>query len=168
MSPDNKHFLSAGWVWGSFDAYNTYNVENFIQSNRIEDINIGGWEHESRANCWLDNETIAISYSPSIEQSDATADAENEIHLYKISNSEAILASKIKVGNIQIVNTEMHYSKQLNAFFVFSRSIGIVVLSLNGELLYENKKIEIDSYYPDENLFITIKNASIVVNRLTN
>ncbi len=41
MSPDNKYFLSAGWAWGSCDAFNIYNTQKFIERNRISEINIG-------------------------------------------------------------------------------------------------------------------------------
>lgn len=41
LSPDQNKFLSAGWAWGSHDYYNIYDIDNFINSNRISDLNIG-------------------------------------------------------------------------------------------------------------------------------
>ena len=42
ISPNQKKFSSAGWVWGSYDSYLVFDIDNFIYSNRISDIKIGG------------------------------------------------------------------------------------------------------------------------------
>lgn len=61
LSPDKSHFISAGWVWGSSDVYRIYEIEHFIENNRIADITIGYWEHCNRAVCWIDDKRVAIT-----------------------------------------------------------------------------------------------------------
>lgn len=168
ISPDHKHFLSAGWAWGSCDAYNVYNIDDFITNNRIKDISIGGWEHDCRATCWIDHETIAVAYSPLMEGDDgATSDTPNEIHLYKLTNNKTQLFREIQVGNLNIVNTVMNYSTDLNAIVVYSNSIGVIVLSLDGEVLYENTEVQVNSYCPNLNLLLSISDSSASVNTIT-
>ncbi len=167
MSPDHKHFLCAGWVWGSYDAYNIYKVDNFINSNRIKEISIGGWQHDNRAVCWIDSITVAVAYSPLMEgDNGATKETPNELHIYKLSNNETVLEREIKVGTIDIVHSTIHYSTQLDAFFLYSKNIGVVIISFAGELLYENKEIEIDQYFPDGNQFLTVTETSITVSQV--
>ena len=67
LSPNNKFFLSEGWAWGSCDSYNAYDVNHFINSDRILEIPICGGDHINRAACWIDESTIAVGYSPYIE-----------------------------------------------------------------------------------------------------
>ncbi|MGH1387667.1 hypothetical protein [Kordia sp.] len=167
MSPTNKHFLSAGWVWGSFDAYNAYEVEHFIENNRIADITIGGWEHNDRAVCWIDNQTIAVAYNPIEEyDEDATKDSPQEIHFYKIEDKKSEIERKIKVAGINIVHGEMHFNKALNSIIFLSDIEGVIVLSLDGEILLRDEKLKPDTYDPGLNLFVKTNDTSVCIYQL--
>ncbi|MEO1032549.1 MAG: hypothetical protein AAFX55_14150, partial [Bacteroidota bacterium] len=72
MSPNNESFLSAGWVWGSYDAYKVYEVKHFIENNRIADIPLGYCEHSNRAACWIDDKTVAVAYNPLEKDDEST------------------------------------------------------------------------------------------------
>lgn len=169
MSPDNKSFLSAGWAWGSCDAYNVYEVEHFIENNRISDINIGGWEHNDRATCWIDNQTIAVAYNPIEEDDeDATKDSPQEIHFYKIENQKSEIERKVQVVGVNIVNSKIHFNKELNSIILFSDIEGIIVLSLDGEILLRDEKLKPDAYYSDLNLFVKADGKSVIVHQLKN
>lgn len=167
ISPDKKSFLSAGWTWGSNDAYNIYEIDHFIHNNRIAYTHIGAWEHSSRAVCWIDNQTVAITYS-SLEEADegATKDSPHEIHFYKLDDEESVIDRKVEVIGLDIVSSKMHFNKDLNALILFSDKIGVAVLSLNGEILFLNEKMHQDAYYPNLNLFIKVDDKSVVVHRV--
>jgi hypothetical protein len=164
LSPDQKKFLSAGWAWGSFDAYNVYDIYQFIASNRIAEISIGGWEHENRAACWVDKETVAVAYHPLTEGDDgATADSPCEIHFYRIEGNEASLQTKLQAAHTNFVRSEMYFNAKLNAFIIFSDTIGLLVLSKDGKMLLEDKSIKIESYHEASALLLTRENHTMTV-----
>ena len=167
MSPTNKYFLSAGWAWGSFDAYNVYEVEHFIENNRISDIYIGGWEHNDRAVCWINNQTVAVAYNPIEEyDEDATKDSPQEIHFYKIDDKKSEIERKVKIPRVNIVHAEMHFNKELNAIILFSDIEGIIVVSLDGEILFRDEELKPDAYDPDLNLFLKTDDTSVRIHQL--
>lgn len=163
VSPDSKKFLSSGWVWGSYDSYNAYDIENFIESNRISHIKIGTWEHVNRAICWINEETIAITYNPFTEEDDdSTADSPNEIHFYKLIDGNAEIIKKKKVVE-NIVNSNFYYNKHINSFISFSEEIGLTILSLEGAVIFQNKNLRVNEYNRDANLLLTIDNNKIII-----
>jgi len=167
VSQNCKYFLSAGWVWGSFDAYTIYNMDHFIKSHRISSIRIGGWEHENRAVCWINNNTVAVTYNPLIEGDDnSNSDTPNEIHFYELNDEKTELVRKIKVGNLDIKNAEMEFSNKLNSLVVFSEKLGIALISLEGVVMYHSKDLKVNSYFADTDLFITTTDKAIFVNKL--
>lgn len=162
LSPDQKKFLSAGWVWGSFDCYTVYDIGKFISSNRISALRIGGWEHESRATCWVDNETIAILYNPFAEcDENATADSPYEIHIYKINGDQIVPEKKIEVRQKISINSKMHYSTATHSLIIFSEKHGLSILSLDGELLFKDEHFIANEYHEESGLFIHINNKTI-------
>lgn len=167
MSPDKKHFLSAGWSWGSCDAFNIYNTQKFIKSNRISEINIGYWEHENRAVCWISHNKIAIAYNP-LTEGDETANqtTPNEIHFYELVDEKTELIGKVKVENIDLVTADIQFSNALNSIVAYSDKIGIAVISLEGEVLYHNNELKVNNYCSDTNQFIMIKDNILMIHKL--
>lgn len=167
MSPDNKHFLSAGWSWGSFDSYQAYNVEHFITENRIAQIHIGGWEHDNRPICWVDNTTVAVGCNPyAEEEEDSTKDSPNEIHFYRINDNEFELLRKIEIPTIEISKAKFQFVKQLNSLIIFSDDHGLTALSLNGEILFQDPEIRLDNYNPKTDFFVKVKNKTVSIYQL--
>ncbi|MFH6992358.1 hypothetical protein [Flavobacterium sp. FlaQc-48] len=163
LSPDNKKFLSSGWCWGSSDAYKVYDIEDFINSNRISDINIGFWEHENRAVCWIDNQTIAVTYNPITEDDEnSTTDSDVEIHFYKLDKEKAAMVKKIKIAE-NIVNSKLCFNKTINSFIAFSKEIGLVILSLEGNIIFKDKNLKIDEYNDKASLLLAIDNNKIMI-----
>jgi hypothetical protein len=167
MSPNNKYFLSAGWAWGSYDAYIVYEVENFIENNRIADIPIGSWEHSNRASCWVDTETVAVAYNPLEEDDeDATKDSPQEIHFYSIKDSASEIKKKVQVKKLDIVNSKIHFNKDLNTFLFISDKQGIAVISLEGETLLHEEKLNADIYYSDLNRLVKTYDKSVIIYKI--
>jgi len=167
ISPDKKNFFSAGWVWGSYDAYNVYEVENFINNNQISEKNIGGWEHSNRAVCWIDNETIAVTYNP-LEEDDENAikGAPNEIHFYKVNTKQPEIERKIKVEGLDIVNSKIYFNNTLNSLILCSDKIGTAILSLQGEIIFHDNNINHDNYSKDLNMFVKVDDKSVTIRQI--
>ncbi|MFT6842911.1 MAG: hypothetical protein ACJASR_001684 [Psychroserpens sp.] len=169
MSPNNKFFLSAGWAWGSCDAYNIYEVEHFTENNRIADINIGGWEHSNRAVCWIDNKTVAIAYNPLEEDDeDSTKDSQQEIHFYNVGDTKSEIERKVQINGLDIVNSKFHFNKDFNSIILLSDKEGVVLLSLDGKILFQDEKLNLDTYCSDLNMFVKVDDKSIIVHRIKN
>ena len=164
MSPDKNNFFSAGWGWGSYDVYNIYEVKNFINNNQISDKNIDGWEHSNRAVCWINNETIAITYDP-IEEGDenVTKGAPNEIHFYKVNQKKPEIERKIKVEGLNIVNSKIYYNNAFKSLILFSNKIGTAILSLEGKIIFHDKNMNHDTYSKDLNMFVKVDDKSITI-----
>lgn len=169
MAPNNKNFLSAGWAWGSYDAYNAYNVDHFIKSNRIKDINTGAWEHSNRATCWIDNKTIAITYSPYEEgEEGSTRNSPHEIHFCEIEEQKSEVIRKIAIKDLDLVNSEIQFCNHLNCIVLLSEKEGCILLSLDGDILLHHKEINFDKYFPDLNLFLEINNKAVSIYQTKN
>lgn len=164
VSPDNKNFLTAGWVWGSFDAYSIYEIEHFINSNRISYTSLDGWEHDNRAACWTDNKTIAVAYDPRAEGDDgATKNSPQEIHFYDITANTAKIKKEVQVKGLNIVNSKFQYNSELDAIVSISDTEGISLLSLDGSVLFHDEKMSPDSYNTSFNRLLKNDNNAITI-----
>lgn len=164
LSPNKKHFLSAGWAWGSSDAYCIYEVEHFIKNHRIAEVNIGGWEHSNRAVCWIDDETVAIAYDPFEEDDEeATKDSPHEIHFYWYDGKTAEIKKKVPVKGLNLVQSNMCFDKALRAIFFSSEKQGVALISLDGEILLQDESLRVDGYYPDLNRFVKTNDQLVQV-----
>lgn len=166
ISPGSNYFLSEGWIWGSADSYTIYEINNFVKSNRISVINIGSWEHLNRASCWINEQTVAFGYNPFAEDNiNVDLKIGSEIRLCKFleNNSENDI---LKTEGIDTINSKLEFSNQLNSVIVISKEIGVVVISLTGEILFQNNNLKANNYYPDMNLILTINDKRIIINKL--
>ncbi len=153
VSPKGTYFLSNGWVWGSLGCYNVYNLEDFIQNSRIKEIHVALMDHSDRAMCWVDDQTVAIACHCYTEESEKDEEDKKEyavdyyeIQLFEITGNEAILNKRIGLNGINIVAAEMRYDANSGVFVIYSQEIGVVIISLSGHILLQDKSIQIDSY----------------------
>ena len=157
ISPDRKKFLSAGWFWGSYDACNAYDIEHFITNNRIADISIGGWEHENRAICWIDSDTVAVAYEPLAEfDKGATKETPTEIHLYKIDGEAAEIEKKIPIvgPKFDTVSFKMYYDVKVDSIIILSSTMGVTAIGLDGKIKFQDKNLSFDNYNIETGLFL--------------
>lgn len=167
LSPDQKKFLSAGWVWGSYDSYNVYDIENFISSNRISDLSLGAWEHENRATCWINNDTIAVVYDPFLEGDEGTTkDTPCEILIINITG-DVDITNTIKIADKNILRSTMYFDKTKNAFITITNENGLSVISLDGQILYKNESIKTNEYNVETGRFLEADNKKISVYEIT-
>jgi len=164
MSPDNNHFLSKGWVWGSADSYNVYNVADFISNCRITDKNIGCWEHENRAACWIDNETVAVAYNPFIDD-DSTKGEPIEIRFYDISSQETVEAKRFIIGKNLPMPNDIFYIKRLNVIIAVYAENGIIAYNANGDVLLRDDASP-NKFYPEHELFLSFSHQTVSVFQL--
>ena len=168
LSPDNKMFLSSGWIWGSFDSFRAYNIDRFLNNHRITDIPIFVGEHmDNRGACWVDENTVAVTYNPYDEgDENTTEDSPHQILFYKINENKSELEKVIQVKGLDIVNVELYYNQALNAFIAISDKIGIAVISMVGEMLYRDSTIQVDRFDPKTNSFLKVKDNRIFIYQL--
>jgi hypothetical protein len=168
LSPNQKKFLSAGWAWGSCDSYNVYNIEHFISSNRISDLRIGAWEHENRATCWVDNETIAVAYNPFTEGDDnSTADSPCEIHFHKIREDNVEIDKKIQIADKNILSSKMYFNGALDSLIIVSDKGGLSVISLDGQVVFKDENLKTNEYSIDTGCFLVADNKTISIYEIT-
>lgn len=164
ISPNQNKFLSAGWIWGSYDSYHVYDIDKFISSNRISDLGIGAWKHENRATCWVDNEIIAVTYDPFTEgEKNSTADSPCEIHFQKISADNVEIAKKIQIADKNILSSRMNFNRAMNSFILVSDKGGLSVISLDGQIVYKNDNLKISEYNVETGRFLEADNKTISV-----
>ncbi len=167
ISPNQKKFLSAGWAWGSCDSYHVYDIDKFISSNRISDIGIGAWEHENRATCWVDKETIAVVYNPFTEgDENSTADSPCEIHFYKISGDNVNIEKKIQIADKNILSSRMYFNGTMNSFITVSDKACLSVISLDGQITFKDENLKVNEYSVEAGYFLVANNKTISVYEL--
>lgn len=167
MAPDNKHFASAGWFWGSYDCSNAYLIDDFINNIRISDIHITTGEHIVRSMCWVNNNTIAIEYDPNVEgDDDATKESLKEIHLYQIENNKSNLSEKIKLQDKDIKYDNMYFDTTLGAFVLINSTEAVYIVSKTGEVLHQDNTIRTSAYNTTHQQFLEFKEKSVSVYKL--
>ena len=167
LSPNQKKFLSAGWFWGSCDGFNVYDIEAFIHSNRISELRVGTWEHENRATCWIDNETIAVVYNPFTEgDENSTKDSPMEIHFYKINGNNVEMEKKIQIADKNSLSS-IFFDRERKSFITFSYKEGLTMISFDGQVIFKDKDLKVNEYNAETNLFLRTDNKSISVYEIT-
>lgn len=164
MSPNQKKFLSAGWAWGSYDVYISYDVDHFITSNRILGETIDAWEHDNRAVCWIDNDHVVVAVNPYLEQEEEALESDPwEFHFYTMKGALIELDRTIKIKELDLKKASIYYDQTLKGIIAYSEHIGLAVISLQGELCFHQPDIQVDTYCPKTNLFLTRAKKSITV-----
>ncbi|MCL1917257.1 MAG: hypothetical protein FWG14_02900 [Peptococcaceae bacterium] len=154
MSPDKTKLLSAGWVWGSADCLNLYDVEDFISNHRIKDVTIGVWEHNNRAACFVDNETIAVLCNPCRDdEEDAVKDAPDDIRLFHADGQGEKCKIALQIP-LDLSRAELFYHQMTQCFYTFSKEAGVAVISLNGEIVFHEPSFIPQQYDLCHNRFI--------------
>ncbi|MDJ1502827.1 hypothetical protein [Xanthocytophaga agilis] len=162
MSPSQRKFLSAGWAWGSYDCYNVYDIQEFITNNRISHQAISGWEHDNRTVCWINDNTVIVTYNPDREgDENTTPETPSEIHFYNIAEKKSILERRIAVKGINITNYTLYYDTALDVLIALSFKEGVAILSRDGIILYRDQYFKADEYYPAFRLFLKKGDRSI-------
>lgn len=168
VSPDNKYFTSAGWVWGSADYCNTYTIADFIENNRILDINIAAGEHLNRQVCWVNKNTIAVEYDPYEEgEEETTKDTLKEIHLYQIVDNTSALIKKIQIQQKNIKYKQMHFDTTLNSFVLLNESREITVITKSGEIVLQQDDIKVNAYDTTTHQFLEYSDKTITIYTLS-
>lgn len=168
ISPNRKKFLSAGWAWGSWDSYLVFDIDEFIRSSRISALSIGAWEHENRATCWIDNETVAVVYNPFREgDENSTQDSLCEIHFHKIIEDKIEIGKKIQIAQKNILVSKMFFNEKINSFIALSEKEGVTVISLDGQILYKDQRLQPNEYSMETGCFLVVNNKTLSVFELT-
>lgn len=168
LSPNQNKFLSAGWAWGSWDSYRVFDIEKFISSNRITDLGIGAWEHENRAVCWVDNETIAVVYNPFTKgDENSTDESPCEIHFHKINGNNVDIDKKIQIADKNILSSRMYFNCALNSFIFVSDKGGVLVSTLEGQIVFKDENLKVNEYIVETSCFVVAGNKTITVYELT-
>lgn len=162
ISPDQRYFASAGWIWGSADCYRIFDIETFLKEHRISGLQIGTWEHENRSWCWVNHNTIAVLYSPFMEgDEDTTTETPYEIHYYIIEDLQAQLSKKILLEhNPQVMNASMHYDSAWDVF-IFVTDQKCQVISATGKNLLSEHGYAITNYNQETRTLLCINEKTI-------
>ena len=139
-----------------------------MHNNRIADKPIGMWEHSNRPVCWIDDITVVIAYYPHEEEEEGSSnDSPHEVHFYKVDGEESVIEKKVKVPGIDIMSAKFCYSEQLKSIIAFSDKIGVVVLGLNGQILFHDPELRVDTYYPEIDRFVKTESNLISIYQIT-
>ncbi|WP_282628390.1 hypothetical protein [Empedobacter sedimenti] len=148
ISPDQKHFLSKGWAWGSSDAFYAFNIEDFIKNKRIKTIKVDFWEHESRAACWISNDEIIVCCNAILEDFD-DADPDNPIEIvqYKLSGEKFEKIKRTKIPDLTDTSHEFEYSSALQAIVSYPKANpGLLIFDLDGKTILKNSQYNIEDF----------------------
>ena len=167
MSPDNKKFLSKGWHWGSSDAYNIYDVADFMTNTRITYKNIGYWEHSNRPACWIDDATVAVAYYPlEDEERDQSLGNSTKLHFYDVSADEPSIIKRLTFDGFDGSFDELYYSGSLNVLVGLHKEKGLIICDMEGQILLKEGSFNPSAFYPELNMFITVDDKSVYVHQL--
>lgn len=168
VSPDQKHFLSKGWSWGSSDSYYVFRIEDFIKNKRITYQAVNHWEHESRAACWITNDELVVCCNAISEEFD-DADPENpiEIVFYKLIGEKFEIIKRTRVTELTDTNFEFEFLANQQLILAYrKKEKGIYIFDLDGNLLLKNETHKIDHLWPENLTFSTIEKNELTLFQL--
>lgn len=170
VSPNQREFLSKGWVWGSADSYKVFDIQKFIAENRISYTFDFQAEHEDRAACWVDKDIIAIGYNTEIEGECSVFYEENAGLFSKESPYVLLIFSRVN-GNFQlnktikiekqVVDSFLYYDEALGVFISYSEK-GLVIFNEQGEI-YVKENAPIKSYSPNQKKFLHFTEKEVLI-----
>lgn len=169
MSPDNKHFLSKGWVWGSSDRCDVYDVDHFIKSDTLRACTVGAGDHQNRAICWIDNKTIAITHHKYFDGDGIThKDSPTEILILDISTDRGNEIIRFALDVFDGLSGQMYFSPSLNALVILTETKGMTVCDLQGNILLRKASLVANCFHAASNSFLSILGArTMTVYRLS-
>lgn len=168
LSPSNRHFVSAGWLWGSFDGIALFDTQEFISSSLITtDIFFTGG-HENRAVCWIDDSSLAVIINPDTEaiwndDEEGNGTGLEELRIYHVPSGK--FQKSVPLPLIGILHAGLSYSQSLNAFIAHPKELGLVIFSLQGEILLYQPSLQV--YAVDSNagrLLIKSEQGAQIIN----
>lgn len=161
LSPDQRSFVSAGWVWGSADCCMHFELQDFIENHRIKAEQVGCWEHNGRGLCFLDNDTIAVLCNPYLDdEDDAVKDAPYEIRLY-CRDGGGEKQRIILEPSLDLKGAELYYLPTEQCFLSFAEASGVVLISPDGETVMQ-EKAQVPDYYDDKRKYMVNSNGKSV------
>ena len=113
--------------------------------------------------------TIAIAYHP-YQEGEEGSSKENpfEIHFYSLKGENVEFERKIEIDGLDMVNSNMHFNKEIDAIIAFSDDFGTAILSLNGEILCHNLQLKPTEYHLEMNLFVKAEEKAIAIYQIHN
>lgn len=165
ISPDHKYFLSKGWVWGSSDAFYVFEIKDFIENKRIRKMEVGFWEHDARAACWISNDELVVCCHAVIEDFDQP-DPDNpfEIVHYQLLGKQCIQTKRTKVKDLTDTNMELLFHPTLQVLISYKkRTPGFLIFDLQGTTLYKDQEHTIESFDVKSLTFSSIVNDQLYI-----
>lgn len=165
LSPNRKKFLSAGWVWGSFEFHTLYDVEDFITNRRIRYDRIFQGEHLGRSACFVDDNTIAVPYHEELDGGGEEDGAPNgtgwSILLCDLKGREAGRITLKENWNLGAAG--LSYNPAANCFYLFSNDIGLAAVSADGSIRLHEPDIKPNCYDEKYRCFIIFNKNRIKI-----
>ena len=154
ISPDEKHFISNGWVWSPYDLLMMWQIEDFLTEyelkyQNLSDLDTSGYNWD-RPLCWIDEKTIAYGYN-ALEsgEDDLSEDTPTEIIIQNIHNNEIlerIAFEGFYLNDYKEVKGTLIFDQNKAIFIAFSFEKGITIIDKKGSLVYKNEHIFPDIY----------------------
>lgn len=147
VSPNQKRFISMGWVWGSNDSFYIFDIDDFISNPRITFTSTDAWEHNDRTTCWIDDNRIAVAINPYEDnEEDGLKESPCQIYIYRVDSNSPYIETKVVVPGHYIIKTTMHYLHDSNAFLLYGATTGVLIVSLSGEILLHEPDVRPVNY----------------------
>ncbi len=140
MSPDESKFLSKGWAWGSVDSLRLYDTADFINNHRIRDKEVFFGEHIGRSACFIDNNSIAFICGT------GTLDEKEPWNIGVYDCLSSTTAHIYLEKELNIKDSQIYFVQEKNCFYLFSKTIGTAIISLDGKILFHIPEFVPDKY----------------------
>ncbi len=171
ISPDERHFISNGWVWSPYDVMYFWKIEDFIKGfestlNNLDILARSGYNWD-RPLCWIDSENIAWGYNPNEGIEDEISKDEktsSEIIIQNIYDNENV-QNKISFNGFSLneyseVRGELFYLEDYDCFMGINNESTLTIIDKNGAVLFEKTDIKVIAYNKKLKLVLTFSGDS--------
>lgn len=157
LSPNKEEFLSNGWMWSPFDIIYRFKLEDLHQAKwknaqYVEIPPTTGYNWD-RPLCWINNNLIAIGYTPQEDEEEKLDEqTPSEILIYDLTNDH--INKKIRTDGFGVneegeVWGELYYHRELDTFIILNSIKGLTIIQRNGQTLYHNEALKNWLYSPE-------------------
>lgn len=171
ISPDQKKFLSNGWVWTPVDVITKYELSSFLKdyelcSELLDFPETSGYLWD-RPLVWIDSNIVAIAYNKQEEHKGRSFPSELIfVDVNKNDIEKRIDFDGFGLDGMGETNGKLFHNTSDKCLMAFSEENGLTIADYEGLILLTEENFKLDGYSQKHNLFFEFKEEKLLLTEI--
>ncbi len=171
ISPDEKSFISNGWVWQPYDIITHYKIDAFQQKFELSGTFVDFEETTGylwdRPLCWINAETIAVGYN----KKEALEEGNFPSELIFINLNKNEIEKRIEFDGFDLndhgeVFGSLFHVPDKKLLMIYSERKGLLVTDYEGIVQFTKSNFTAKGYSEKHKVFYQLKNGILSLTEL--